>query len=96
MIKTRLSLRYVKTSDLEPTKLIKEKISKAEEIYEHFGKYFSKDENLKKMLNEYEKAVINSNTYMKNLGSFEECYKCTVIDKKGCCKRGLETEVNIN
>ncbi len=93
---SRLALKYVRDADKNPTALIKEKIEKAKELYQNFGEYFYKDPKFVDLLKKYEKAVEKSNEMMSNMKSFEECYICTVVEKKGCCKIGLETEVTIN
>ncbi len=93
---SRLTLKYVKNADKDPTALIKEKIEKAKELYQNFGEYFYKDQKFIDLLRRYEKAVEKSNKMMSKMKSFEECYICTVLEKKGCCKIGLETEVTIN
>lgn len=89
-------LKYIKTIDPNPTLLILEKIKTAEEIFTDWGEYFYKDQKFLNYLKDYEKSVKVCNTLMENLGSYEECYKCSVIDKQGCCKIGLENEVTIN
>jgi len=93
---SRLSLKFVKDADKDPTALIKEKIEKAKELYQNFGDYFYRDQRFLNLLNKYESAVEKSNEMMSHMKSFEECYICTVVEKKGCCKIGLETEVTIN
>jgi len=90
------NLRFLKKLDPDPTYLILEKISTAEEIYKAWNEYFYQDKDFLKMLKEYEKAVEESNKIMENCGTFKECYICSVIDKKGCCKAGLENEATIN
>lgn len=79
-----------------PEELLFEKFQIAKELYEPWKDYFENQEDFKTLLKEYEKAVINSNAVMENIKSFEECYICSVIDKKGCCKAGLENEVTVN
>ncbi len=90
------NLKYFKALDPDPTSLILEKIKIAEELYDNWSDYFYKDEKLLDYLQRYEKAVLKSNETMENFGTFKECYVCSVIDKKGCCKIGLENEVTIN
>jgi hypothetical protein len=90
------NLKYFKILDPDPTSLILEKIKIAEELYDNWSDYFYKDEKLLDYLQRYEKAVLKSNETMENFGTFKECYVCSVIDKKGCCKIGLENEVTIN
>jgi len=90
------NLRLIKAIDPDPTELILEKIKTAKELYEHWAEYFYKDEAFMKDLKRYEKAVVKSDETMESFGTFKECYVCSVIDKKGCCKAGLENEVTVN
>lgn len=76
--------------------LLLEKFQIAKDLFEPWKDYFEKQKDFKMLLKEYEKAVINSNKVMEDIKSFEECYICSVIDKKGCCKAGLENEVTVN
>lgn len=89
-------LKYIKTLNPDPTELILEKIRTAEELYEHWNHYFLKDQIFLENLKKYEKAVEASNKVMEKMGTFRECYECSVLEKKGCCKAGLENEVTIN
>ncbi len=82
--------------DPNPTKLILEKIKTAEELFEAWKDAFYKDEKFLEYLKKYEKAVLKSNSLMESLKTFQECYQCSVIEKQGCCKAGLENEVTIN
>jgi len=86
----------MKVIDPDPTSLILEKIRIAEELFTDWGEYFYKDKEFLEKLKEYEKAIKVSNKIMEELGTFEECYNCSVIDNTGCCKIGLENEVTIN
>ncbi len=79
-----------------PEELLFEKFQIANDLFEPWKDYFEKQIDFKSLLKEYEKAVINSNKVMEEIKSFEECYICSVIDKKGCCKAGLENEVTVN
>jgi len=90
------NLKLIKVIDPDPTSLILEKIKVAEELFEAWNDYFYRDEEFMKMLKDYEKAVIKSNEVMESFGTFKECYVCSVIEKKGCCKAGLENEVTVN
>ncbi len=90
------NLKYLKSIDYDPTSLILEKIKVAQELYEHWSDYFFKDEKFMDLLKRYEEAVLKSNKTMEKLGTFNECYICSVLEKKGCCKAGLENEVTIN
>ena len=90
------NLKYMKVIDPDPTSLILEKIRIAEELFTDWGEYFYKDKKFLEKLKEYEKAIKVSNKIMEELGTFEECYNCSVIDNTGCCKIGLENEVTIN
>ncbi|WP_022855945.1 hypothetical protein [Thermodesulfobacterium thermophilum] len=90
------NLKLIKNLDPDPTALMKEKILTAEELFEHWNDYFYKDSKFLKLLKRYENAVLLSNQTMSNLETFNECYVCSVIDKKGCCKAGIEAEVTIN
>lgn len=84
--------RQYKTSE----ELLFEKFQIAKDLFEPWKEYFEEKEEFKLLLEDYEKAVINSNKVMEEIKSFEECYVCSVIDKKGCCKAGLENEVTVN
>jgi len=90
------NLKYMKVINPDPTSLILEKIRIAEELFTDWGEYFYKDKEFLEKLKEYEKAIKVSNKIMEELGTFEECYNCSVIDNTGCCKIGLENEVTIN
>ncbi|QER42808.1 hypothetical protein F1847_08635 [Thermodesulfobacterium sp. TA1] len=90
------NLRLIKHLDPDPTALMKEKIQTAEELFENWKDYFYRDDKFLDYLKRYEKAVNLSNQTMLNLETFNECYVCSVIDKKGCCKAGIEAEVTIN
>ncbi len=90
------NLKHLKSVGPDPTSLILEKIKVAQELYEHWSDYFLKDEKFMDLLKRYEEAVLKSNKTMEKLGTFNECYICSVLEKKGCCKIGLENEVTIN
>jgi len=90
------NLKYLRVINPDPTSLILEKIRIAEELFTDWKEYFYKDEKFLDKLKNYEKAIKKSNELMEKLGTFEECYICSVIEKKGCCKIGLENEVTIN
>ncbi|NPA40146.1 MAG: hypothetical protein GXO57_06870 [Thermodesulfobacteria bacterium] len=90
------NLKLIKVIDPDPTSLILEKIKVAEELFDAWNDYFYKDEEFMNMLKNYEKAVIKSNETMEKFGTFKECYVCSVLEKKGCCKAGLENEVTVN
>lgn len=90
------NLKYIRTLNPDPTELILEKIKTAEELYEHWSHYFYRDQTFMESLNRYERAVKVSNEVMDKMGTFKECYECSVLDQKGCCKAGLENEVTIN
>ncbi|MGC9017920.1 MAG: hypothetical protein ACP5JQ_07050 [Caldimicrobium sp.] len=85
-----------KHSYKSPEELLLEKIQVAKELFEPWKDYFENQPDFRELLKEYEKAVINSNKIMQEIKSFEECYICSVIDQKGCCKAGLENEVTVN
>ena len=90
------NLKYMKVINPDPTSLILEKIRIAEELFTDWGEYFYKDKEFLEKLKKYEKAIKISNKVMEELGTFKECYNCSVIDNTGCCKIGLENEVTIN
>jgi hypothetical protein len=90
------NLKYLRVIDPDPTALILEKIRIAENLFNDWGEYFLRDEKLINLLENYKMAILKSNELMENLGSFEECYRCSVEENKGCCKIGLENEVTIN
>uniref|UniRef100_A0A7C4JS17 Uncharacterized protein n=1 Tax=Thermodesulfobacterium geofontis TaxID=1295609 RepID=A0A7C4JS17_9BACT len=90
------NLKYLRVIDPDPTALILEKIRIAENLFKDWGEYFLGDEKLINLLEKYKIAILKSNELMENLGSFEECYICSVEENKGCCKIGLENEVTIN
>lgn len=79
-----------------PEELLLEKFQIAKELFEPWKDYFLKKNEFISLLKKYEEAVNNSNRVMEEIRSFEECYVCSVIDKKGCCKAGLENEVTVN
>jgi len=88
----RLFKREYKT----PEELLYEKFKVAAELFHPWKEHFLKNKEFKALLTEYSKAVETSNEIMERIKSFEECYICSVIDKKGCCKAGLENEVTVN
>jgi len=90
------NLKYLRVIDPDPTALILEKIRIAENLFNDWGEYFLRDEKFINLLEDYKIAILKSNELMENLGSFEECYICSVEENKGCCKIGLENEVTIN
>jgi hypothetical protein len=90
------NLKYLRVIDPDPTALILEKIRIAENLFKDWGEYFLGDEKFINLLEKYKMAILKSNELMENLGSFEECYICSVEENKGCCKIGLENEVTIN
>lgn len=89
-------LRFFTRLDLDPTELILKKIEVAEELYNSWKEVFLRDEEFLRLLEKYEISVLNSNQVMQEKKTFEECYICTVLDGKGCCKAGLENEMTIN
>uniref|UniRef100_A0A7V6CDM5 Uncharacterized protein n=1 Tax=Thermodesulfobacterium geofontis TaxID=1295609 RepID=A0A7V6CDM5_9BACT len=90
------NLKYLKVIDPDPTALILEKIRIAGDLFKDWGEYFFKDKKFINFLEKYKTAIFKSNELMEKLGSFEECYICSVEENKGCCKIGLENEVTIN
>lgn len=92
---TRLKFLF-QSGYVSPEELLQKKFSIAEDLFFAWKEHFFKQKEFLALLREYESAVINSNSIMKDIKSFEECYICSVIDKKGCCKAGLENEVTIN
>ncbi len=90
-IKTLFKLDY-KT----PEELLVNKFEIAEELFQNWKDYFLKQEDFLILLKDYEKAVLKSNKVMEDIESFEECYICSVEERKGCCKAGLENEVTLN
>lgn len=94
-MKSRLVKIFQRTYK-NPEELLWEKRAVAEELFNHWKEFFLQQEDFLKLLNNYEKSVHYSNTLMLSLKSFEECYICSAIEKKGCCKAGLENEVTIN
>lgn len=94
-MKSRLANLF-KREYVSPEELLKEKIKHALEIFESYGEYFLRDDHFRGLLSDYERAVEEANKVMEEVESFRECYICSVIDKKGCCKAGLENEVTVN
>jgi hypothetical protein len=90
------NFKYLRVIDPDPTALILEKIRIAEELFTDWSEYFLKDEKFINLLENYREAINKSNELMEKLESFQECYICSVEEKKGCCKIGLENEVTIN
>ncbi|WP_022852386.1 hypothetical protein [Thermodesulfatator atlanticus] len=88
-------MRHLRQEKPDPTRLIEEKIQTAQEIFIIWGEDLKKDALIKALLPRYEKAVNASNKAMEEAGTFKECYVCSVIDKKGCCKIGLENECSV-
>lgn len=80
----------------DPEEILRRKLEVAEELYENWREYFARDSTFNSLLLEYESAVKKANEVMEEIKSFEECYICSVEERKGCCKAGLENEVTIN
>ncbi|MCS7149778.1 MAG: hypothetical protein N2Z40_06330 [Caldimicrobium sp.] len=79
-----------------PEELLERKFSIAEELYENYKEYFEREEDFQRLLSYYEEAINQSNSIMEEIESFRECYICSVEERKGCCKAGLENEMSIN
>ncbi len=88
-------LQFFKRLDLNPTELILKKIEIAKDMYNNWQEVFYKDDKFLSLLKKYEFSVLKSNQIMGEKGTFEECYICTVLENKGCCKVGLENEATI-
>ena len=88
-------MRILRLERPDPTRLIEEKIAVAQELFELWGEGLREDEEIKPLLPAYREAVERSNQVMEEAGTFRECYVCSVIDKKGCCKIGLENECTV-
>ncbi len=88
-------MRILRLPRPDPTRLIEEKIEIAKELFEVWGEGLKEDPEIAPLLEEYRKAVEASNQAMEEAGTFRECYICTVEEKKGCCKIGLENECTI-
>jgi len=88
-------MRILRLERPDPTRLIEEKIAVAKELYELWAEDLREDEEIKPLLSRYTEAVRASDRVMEEFGTFEECYICTVIDQKGCCKIGLENECTV-
>ncbi|NPB08984.1 MAG: hypothetical protein GXO17_01395 [Thermodesulfobacteria bacterium] len=88
-------MRVLRLERPDPTRLIEEKIKVAQELYDVWGEGLLEDEEIPPLLERYKKAVEASNEAMESAGTFRECYVCTVQDKKGCCKIGLENECTV-
>ncbi len=78
-----------------PEELLKEKILLAEEIKLNYGDYFFKNEEFRYLIKKYEEAIWEANHLLETFKSYAECFKCTVIEGKGCCKAGLENEASV-
>jgi|GEM_PF-389574 len=78
-----------------PEELLLEKVFLAQEIFENYGEYFFKLKDFMDLLKNYERAIEVSNKRMEEFQSFSECYVCTVLEGKGCCKAGLENEATV-
>jgi len=94
-MKTRLQ-QIFRRDFQTPEELLKEKFFMAKELFLPWKDHFPRQEDFLRLLKDYERAVLHSNQVMQEIASFEECYLCSVLDKKGCCKAGLENEVTIN
>ncbi|QJA06459.1 hypothetical protein FVE67_06420 [Thermosulfurimonas marina] len=88
-------MRYLKEPRPDPTRLIEEKLSVAEELYHLWGESFRADPEVPSLLEAYRQAVEASNRAMEEAGTFRECYVCSVEDGQGCCKIGLENECTV-
>ena len=88
-------MRVLRLERPDPTKLIEEKIQVARELYELWGEGLREDEEIAPLLEEYRQAVEASNRTLEEAGTYKECYVCSVIDGKGCCRTGLENECTV-
>ncbi len=88
-------MRILRLERPDPTRLIEEKIQVAQELYEVWGEGLLQDEEIVPLLEDYRRAVQASDAAMEAAGTFKECYVCTVMDQKGCCKIGLENECTV-
>ena len=93
-MKTRLQ-KIFQRRYATPEELLFEKVSLAQEIFENYGKYFLKLMDFGELLKRYEEAIEISNKRMEEFRSFRECYVCTVLEGKGCCRAGLENEATV-
>ncbi|MFN3567803.1 MAG: hypothetical protein ACK4UR_02710, partial [Caldimicrobium sp.] len=80
----------------DPEELLFEKKKIAEEIYANWKDYLLSQKDFIQLLREYEASVLRANYFMEIYKSFEECFICSVLENKGCCKAGLENEVTVN
>lgn len=94
-MKSRISQLF-KRAYSDPEELLFEKKQIAEEIYAHWKDYFLSQKDFIQLLKEYETSVHRANNFMETFKSFEECFICSVLENKGCCKAGLENEVTVN
>ncbi len=78
-----------------PEELLLEKVSLSQEIFKNYGEYFLNLKDFVDLLRKYEKAIEIANKRMEEFQSFRECYVCTVLEGKGCCKAGLENEATV-
>ena len=88
-------MRILRLQRPDPTRLIEEKIQVARDLFAVWGEGLLKDEEIPPLLEKYKKAVLASNKAMEEAGTFKECYLCTVVEQKGCCKIGLENECTV-
>jgi len=93
-MKTRLQ-KIFQRRYATPEELLFEKVFLAQEIFENYGEYFLKLIDFGELLKKYEEAIEISNKRMEEFGSFRECYVCTVLEGKGCCRAGLENEATV-
>jgi len=88
-------MRYLRERRPDPTKLIEEKLSLSQELFELWGEALQEDPELSELLKAYRQAVERSNQAMESAGTFKECYICSVEEGQGCCKIGLEHECTV-
>ncbi len=88
-------MRFLRLQRPDPTRLIEEKIQIAQELFDLWGEALKQDDEIAPLLDQYREAVNASNQIMSQAGTFQECYICSVEEKKGCCKIGLENECTI-
>ncbi len=82
--------------NLSYDELTKRKIKISKEIFENFKDFFLKDKKFLGLLEKFKKTTQKNHQLLEELKSYDECYICTVLEKKGCCKAGIETEITIN
>ncbi len=74
---------------------VEERIMKAEEIYEKFGKVLLEDGEIRDLIKKLDSAIDRTKEYMRRIGVTEICRQCA-LETGSCCKRWVEDEHDVS